>query len=289
MSVFQNILFPVDFSGKCAQTARSVAAIARQFNSKVTMLHAIGDYRGLYTPDAPTPDEWIAWMHNTSTGRLQSFGSPCLDDFVVARLVKDGEPADVIAAYASRGGIDSIMMPTHGIGIFRRYLLGSVTARVLHDCARPIWTTVHQPAPGAERERIRNIVCATDLTEPSGHVVKIAAGIARDCGASLHLVHAIPMPVTLGAGGMESCTPEMIEEIQDTARARLEEVQKEVGVAVDSHAQPGFVLPVVSAAITRHHADLLVIGRGHLRERFGALHSDISGLVRESPCPVLSV
>ena len=38
MSIFSNILFPVDFSGQCAQTACSVAAVARQFKSKVTLI-----------------------------------------------------------------------------------------------------------------------------------------------------------------------------------------------------------------------------------------------------------
>jgi hypothetical protein len=44
MSLFRGILFPVDFSQRCADAACSVAALARQFNSKVTLIHVIGDY-----------------------------------------------------------------------------------------------------------------------------------------------------------------------------------------------------------------------------------------------------
>ena len=183
------------------------------------------------------------------------------------------------------------MMSTHGIGIFRRYLLGSVTAKVLHDCPTPVWTTVHTPSAGLEPKPIRNVVCATDLSEPSRCVVRMAVRIARDCGASLHLVHAIPMPMpmALAVGGPECYSPETVHAIEDAARAGLEGVQKETGVVIDSHAEPGFVLPVVSNAIAEHHADLLVIGRGQLQQTFGALHSDVGALIGTSACPVVSV
>ena len=289
MSIFRNILFPVDFSDRCAQTARSVAEIARQFEGGVTLIHAIGDYDGLYTPDAPSPDAWIAWLRENAAARLQSFGSPCLDDFVVARRVENGDPAWAIANYAARHGIDLITMPTHGRGIFRRFLLGSVTARVLHDSPTPVWTTVHTASPGPGMDRIRNIVCATDLSGASHHVMKTAGRIARDSGASLHFVYAIPAPVTLAAGGTEACSPHAVQAIQDIARARIEEAQEEAGVEVDTHVEPGFVLPVVSKAIAKHHADLLVIGRGHLQETLGGWRTDIGLLIRESDCPVLSV
>jgi nucleotide-binding universal stress UspA family protein len=289
MSIFRNILFPVDFSDRCNQTARSVAEIARQFDGRVTLIHAIGDYEELYTPDAPSPDAWIAWLRENAAARLQSFGTPCLDDFVAERRVESGDPGCVIVNYAARHGIDLITMPTHGRGIFRRFLLGSVTAAVLHDSAIPIWTTVHTASPVPGTERIRSIVCATDLSGASHHVMKTAGRIARESGASLHFVYAIPAPVTLAAGGMEACSPQAVQAIQDAARARIEEAGEEAGVDVDTHVEPGFVVPVVSKAIAKHHADLLVIGRGHLQETLGGWRTDIGSLIRESGCPVLSV
>jgi nucleotide-binding universal stress UspA family protein len=289
MSIFRRILFPVDFSQRCADTARAVAATARQFNSKVILIHAIGDYAGLYTPDAPSPDMWIKWLRENATGRLQAFGYPCLNGFVIDRRVHEGNPAAVITDFATRHEIDLIMMPTHGRGIFRRLVLGSVTSKVLHDSATPVWTTVHAPSSDFESRPIRSIVCAIDLTEASHLVLETASRIACDASATLHIVHAIPMPVTLGAGGMESCTPRMVEALQESARARVEEIQREAGTRVDAHVEPGFLLPVVSAAVARQHADLLIVGRGHVREPFSALRTDLGAMIRESVCPVLSI
>ena len=144
-------------------------------------------------------------------------------------------------------------------------------------------------APGPATERIRSIVCATDLSGASHHVMKTAGRIARESDASLHFVYAIPAPVTLAAGGMEARSPQAVQAVQNAARARIEEAREDVGVDVDAHVEPGFVLPVVSKAIAKYHADLLVIGRGHLQETLGGWRTDIGLLIRESECPVLSV
>lgn len=49
------------------------------------------------------------------------------------RVLRSGEPAAEIVAYANNHDSDLIIMPTHGYGVFRRRLLGSITAKVLHD------------------------------------------------------------------------------------------------------------------------------------------------------------
>ncbi len=70
-----------------------------------------------------------------------------------------GDPAQVITAFAHTQGVDLIMMPTHGYGPFRRLLLGSVTAKVLHDAECPVWTAVHMAkAPHRVHSAFSNIL-----------------------------------------------------------------------------------------------------------------------------------
>jgi hypothetical protein len=74
--------------------------------------------------------------------------------------------APEIVDAARRWGADLLMMPTHGRGTFRRLLLGSVTAKVLHDLECPVWTDVHsETAPPIEEIHCRRILCAVDLSE----------------------------------------------------------------------------------------------------------------------------
>ena len=71
-----------------------------------------------------------------------------------SRETCEGEAASRIVAFAKSHDIDLIMMPTHGLGPFRRFLIGSITAKVLHDAHCPVWTGVHMEA-APPREAIK--------------------------------------------------------------------------------------------------------------------------------------
>ena len=47
------------------------------------------------------------------------------------------------------------MMPTHGYGKFRSLLLGSVTAKALHDAKCAVWTAAHSEGP----ESTKHVAC----------------------------------------------------------------------------------------------------------------------------------
>src|SRR6185295_2640468 len=92
---------------------------------------------------------------------------PELKDLPVKRVLVKGEPAHEIVRVAREENADLIVMPTHGYGAFRRFLLGSVTAKVLHDSACPVWTGAHVKEPSSSDFSLRNILCAVDLSEHS--------------------------------------------------------------------------------------------------------------------------
>ncbi len=51
----------------------------------------------------------------------------------VELVAQTSDPASAIVAYAKARDADLIMMPTHGYGGFRGLLIGSTTAKILHD------------------------------------------------------------------------------------------------------------------------------------------------------------
>ena len=53
------------------------------------------------------------------------------------------KPSLRIAEYVSKTDSPLVVMPTHGHGAFRRFVLCSVTAKTLHDLKCPILTGVH--------------------------------------------------------------------------------------------------------------------------------------------------
>ena len=107
-------------------------------------------------------------------------------------MVVEGDAARSIDDYARENGRDLIMMPTHGYGLFRTLLLGSVTAKVLHDSPCPVWTGVHVEDAPAVSPEFATVMCGVDRTEDSVATMRFACRLAQDNNARLFLVHAIP-------------------------------------------------------------------------------------------------
>ena len=70
------------------------------------------------------------------------------------RLIYEGDPEAQIAAFTQAEDIQLIVMPTHGYGVFRRFLIGSGTSKVLHDVSCPVLTGVHVNAQAFDRREV---------------------------------------------------------------------------------------------------------------------------------------
>jgi nucleotide-binding universal stress UspA family protein len=204
----------------------------------------------------------------------------------VERCVEIGDPAEVITQFVNERGIDLVMMPTHGRGIFSELLLGSVTVKVLQNCSCPVWTSAHvQDPPKLIHMEIRNILCAVDIAPKSTDLLKAAAQFAEENGARLQLMHAIPAP----AGWPDRILDASFEEaLINEARRSIGEWQKTLHVNAHLCIGRGDVASAVHESAVRHAADLVVIGRGVMNERLGRLRTNVCGIIRQSPCPVLS-
>jgi nucleotide-binding universal stress UspA family protein len=219
---------------------------------------------------------------------LAAFPCSAPPDAGVRRVVLEGDPTQTIVEFASAEKCDLIVMPTHGYGPFRRFLLGSVTAKVLHDAICPVWTGPHmERAPDYATVHFRNIVCALDLGLHSRQVLCWAAGFAKEFGAQLSIVHAIPSSSTRLGGFYFD--PDWRTQLTRTALERIgffrQEMEIEASVAIEAGEPP----VVVATAAEAMRADLLVIGRGSTPRAHGHLPTNAYAIVRGAACPVVTV
>jgi len=287
---FRRILFPVDFSDRSRQAAPYVAWIARKFQSQVTLLHALDISSAAPATPLLRADLQKSYENLISQQRksdLAEFAPSVFDGLSVTRIVEVGDAAETVTRYAESNEIDLIAMPTHGLGTFRWLLLGSVTSKVLHDSARAVWTTVHSESllPAAANE-IRAIVCGVDLYSEPVRVIQAASDMAAACGAVVRLVHAISAPEAKPGSNMDAGLKRFLV---DTAREQITKCQEEAGTNWEVCIQSGGVASILRQAVVHAKADLVVIGRGHLQDRFGSFRTNVGAIIRESPCPVLSV
>jgi nucleotide-binding universal stress UspA family protein len=255
---FKRILYPVDLSAQSRAVAPSVAAMAKRFGSEVVILHVT---------DAPTPEPEFA---NFAAGEFS--GIP-----VIRELVQ-GDPAPQIVRYAQEHQVDLIMMPTHGHGPFRALLLGSVTAKVLHDIHCPVWTGVHAEEITAHSpDRWKRVLCVVESDEHEESVLLWAREFAQQQNLDLQLVH-----VVAGADGMwtEQSDPSMYEFLFHAARERLAKLQAAAGTNLEVRLMGGSLGNAVHQAAKDFDADLVVAGR---------LKHGESAIIRAAPCPVISI
>lgn len=289
MISFERILFPVDLSEECKQTAPFVKAMAKRFHAEVAMLHVIEFPASWYGPP-----EGVSWETLSDADRLrdrrreefQEYLTDAFDGVTVRREIVEGDPASQISCYAKTKKTGLIMMPTHGFGAFRRLLLGSVTAKVLHDANCPVWTGVHAKGMVAhDAERCRRILCAVDTGPRDVHVVRWAMDFAAQFGAELRVIHAIAG----GAGNSDLDTPfrEFLFRVAGEDMDKLLEDANAAGKA-EVVLAGGKADRVVHGAAVEREADLVVIRRG-ADHALGRLRSNAYAIIRESPCPVISV
>jgi nucleotide-binding universal stress UspA family protein len=283
------ILLPIDFLDSSKHVVHQAAALARHFHSEIVMLHVVtpltysaGMIEGNFVP--ANLDDLLKELIHQAQKRLDQALGPELEGIAVKRMLLEGDPALTIVETARAEKVDLIAMPTHGYGAFRRFLLGSVTAKVLHDSDCPVWTSAHlQEEPNREFS-IRNILCAVDLSSHSSKTVQWAAQMAAEFNARLTLAHVTAGMEIYGPGPYQ-VDPSWTEALVSSASRQLKNLQQEVGTKAEVFIGSGDVPKMLSDAARQTSADVLIIGRPPR----GRLRASGYGIIRESYIPVLSV
>lgn len=291
MFSMKQILVPVAFSEPCAGSVRYARYLAGRFHAALTLLHVVPPpYSGYGPPEAfvrSTLRQAAADMLSQAQSGMAAFLREELTGLDVSRMVLEGRPAEEIVETAHNENFDLILMATHGHGPARQLLLGSVTAKVLHDADCPVWTGTHlEPASPAGDIRLRHILCAVNLGPHSIPVLNYAAGLAAGFDARLSLLYVVPLD---NATEEYYFSPEWRGQLLRAAREDLDKLQQAVGSKAGIYVEMGEVRRTVCAEAGNLRADLLVIGRSAHYGMGGRLPTHTYAIVRDAPCPVVSV
>jgi nucleotide-binding universal stress UspA family protein len=287
MPLLQKILLPVDFSERSACAGRYARGLAARFGAQVLLLHVLTppcEFGEMGIGGAALAEMYSARRRQAAED-LESYMARELAGVDARRTVLEGEPATRIVELAHEEKADLILMPTHGFGAFRRYILGSNTAKALHDADCPVWTGVHLAQAPCETPEIRSVLCAVDLGPQSSKTLGWAARFAQQFGASLTLTHATtPVPEIGGAPGAG-----LDAEVRAAAERELARLRDSVHAEADVTIESGEPAQAICALAERMQADTLVIARGSAAGVFGRLRTNAYAIIRQSPCPVVSV
>ncbi|OPB07109.1 universal stress protein [Pseudomonas synxantha] len=166
--------------------------------------------------------------------------------------------------------------------------------QLLRKCAVPLFMV------GAAGHALpRRVVAAVDpssaFAQNSGlndRIIRQALGLALQCNAELHLVHAFEVSsVYLGdAGGGGLSLSQLSKELRRSLEMSFLELANLFGVPAERrHFLLGHPVSVLSEFALEHDVDVVVMGRSQHSDPFGLLGSTTEHILYQVQCSVLAV
>jgi nucleotide-binding universal stress UspA family protein len=301
MSPFRNILFPTDFTPHAHAALKYAAAFARQGAGRVVLFSVQGGSvpanlltvpeRSFEEPD----DNWLRQLRNDVKDML---ADPLLAGLEVEPVIIEGEPALEIARAAREYEIDLVTVVTHGRKGLARALWGSTAEEIIAESPCPV-LTLRPPQRdfvehrvGRTEIRLNRLLLATTFRQKDRASEQVALQFAERTGAELHVIYVISDYLEQMSDLFPDAGGTALSRFREYVKERMAGFAGDSGQRVETHIEEGRPYEQIVRVATEKDVDLIVIGTSVHASLFGGtpvLGSEIERVVRNAPCPVLSV
>ena len=283
--MYEDILFPFDGSEGAAETLHHAAEIANWTDGEIQLLY-VADTTEYSTTrvQSTVVDGQVEHGEDvlgTAAETLDSLAADYSTDVV------QGAPAETIVEYAEKYDYDVIVMPTQGRQGLSRYLLGSVTEKVVRLSSIPVLTSRMNPDDAFEFP-YEQLLLATDGSQSAEHAAMHGLDLAAALDATVHALSAVETAV-MGPD---------VEDVTNAGRDAAEEAVDTIANAAQRrgiddivrHVEDGAPAETILDVIESEDIDAVVMGttgrRGITRILLGSVAEKT---VRSAPVPVITV
>ena len=277
------VLCPTDFSGMATLALKFGKMVSTGFEARMIVLFA--DH--FEPPPYFTPgqeNKLIKSMERSrkaATVHLARYIRENLGEETQAEaLVMEDRPDQAILKTAEARNADLIVMGTHGRSGWSRFMLGSVTERILREIDRPVLTVRFKESEGVTASVfIKKILCPVNYTEAAHFSLDHAVAMAECFRADLTVLHVIESPS--GEESEQAAQKTLCSWIPAEMRSRcnLREFIRR-GTAAEQIIETSLSLG----------CDLIVIGAQHKRfSDTAVIGTTTSRVTQHAPCPVLVI
>ena len=276
------ILLATDFSPESQNALKCAISLAKRYESKLLLAHAISGEASLTAGDVwPALTDMAQCNAEKSMAQLEQ--TEDLKSLPHEVVMRPGDTWEVLSRVVSDQNIDLIVMGTHGGGGIDKLMLGSTAEKVVRHATCPV-LTIGPHVRLLSLERFGNILYATDFSSGSLRALNYALSLAEEDRAELTLLHII------------ESNPVSEAELVDWKRRDGERLSQLVPTDIDLPSKPEIEVEtgdpakeIVRLADTRN-AELIVMGSHsggtvstHLQ--WTTLHH----ILQQAHCPVLTV
>ena len=281
-SYFKKILVPVDGSHSCLHAEELAAAIAKNFKSKVTVIHVVSHellHAGLelrYRVPPSVRTEITNWLLQTGNKIVWDAEALFKEEGIEvdARVIEYEDPAETVIRVAKDEEYDLIVMGNRGETEVEVFSLGSMAEKVFRHAECPVLIV-------KQKTKLSKILVAVDGSESAEKALEYAVQLAKKHKAKVTLLN-------VGETKLFGFKPEVAREVGEHILS--DAATKVKGLKLNTQLEFGNPAETLIEVAEKGNYDLIVVGSRGLSsvKRFflGSVSDDIS---HHAKCSVLIV
>jgi nucleotide-binding universal stress UspA family protein len=191
----QKIMCAIDFSDFTNLTLSYGQALAKEFEAHLTLCHVVSNMVLMSSAgQAYIASEKIEMeRRQDAAARLEEIAGTL--DMDCDTLVSTGHPADELTRIAEESGVDMVVAATHGGSGVKRFLVGSVTDRLVKTLTCPMLVlhgdAVTDVLPGDKKKLLNRILVGCDFSPDSSLAFQYGLSLAQEFETELFLAHVV--------------------------------------------------------------------------------------------------
>jgi nucleotide-binding universal stress UspA family protein len=296
----KKILVPVDFSEPSKTAVNYGLSLALQFNARLVLTHIVPSSTALvYT----FPTESFAFEREQVKQAKSALPSlipgEYRDRVNLQAIVKVGEVRNELMGILNNEKIDLLVMGTHGRNVVERFLLGSLTERMLRKVPVPILTVSHLD-PTKELHNngpvpLRHVLYATDLSDSAEIGLNFSAELASGAGARLTVLHVMKPLEAIYWGAEGGYLADELDGLREDTQKRLklsipEPLYTDKALKVAPVMVEGDPYREILALADEQDVDMIVLNlQGKTAVERAFLGSTAERVIRSAHVPVFSI
>ena len=285
--MYEDILIPFDGSEGAAEVLYHASEIAHWADATVHVLYVADTNRDSVTVvEGQTIDVLVQEGEDIveeAAKTLDTLGVSYDTDVV------QGNPAPAIVEYAEGYDHDLIVMPTHGRQGVSRYLIGSVSEKVVRLSSVPVLIVRMQPDETLEFP-YENILIPTDGSTAATHAAERVVELAASLDATVHVLSVVDNSA-LGPEVRSTITGKESEQAAiDAVETVVSEAETNGVMNTIRHIEHGAPAEVILDCIESNDIHAVGMGTTGKRGTDRILLGSVAGkTVRAAPVPVMTV
>lgn len=294
--MYDRIVIAVDGSDEATRAATHGLELAAAFDASVDVLHVV-ERRALRLARSADETDRLRERGEAILETVEAAASE-IDQPVTTELV-EGDPSVRITERASERDASLIVVGRRGLTGSGRRLLGGVAERVLHRSDVPVLVVPGTDRAAGSEDGYDRVLVPTDGSENAELATPHGVAIAREYGATVHVLTVVDLQAAGGPFDVGGLDGEFVDRLEARGADAVESVAADVADAapdldVETVVRRTTTANRIAAGVREYVADrdvdLVVMGshgRSNLRGRL--LGSVASGVLRTVDVPVLVV